>query len=100
MFDKDKARKEFYKNNPQWHETKNPFEISSEDIEKIVALWPDTKAVVIAKIVGISYSSLQCVTTRMRKNGIVLKKNENTKLKKIDDAITGYKHDKPNTTRE
>jgi len=92
-FDKDKAKKAFSKEHPQWERamTRNRFEISSDDIQKIIDLWPDTPSAVISGIIGINYGTLCLVATRIRKSGIILTKNDHTQKKKIDDAIKGLK---------
>ena len=89
-YDKDKAREKFFKDNPGFGQSTRhePFEITKEELELIVELYPLGKNRAIAEMLGISDTKFAHVVTVMRASGIKLEKQEaEDPIKKALEAL-------------
>lgn len=94
-FDKEKAREEFFKKHPSYHNKKSSakkeLKLSASSIGKIISLFSGTTNNMIANMLGISYNDFSLVIRMMRKSGIVLEKNKKgSKVEFIEKMIKEY----------
>lgn len=83
-FDKDKAREEFYKKNPNFHKKPKPLNITDEDLIKFIELYPDTSNLVIANMLNIEYNMIFVIQRALKKKGLL---PEKIKGQSLEDRI-------------
>lgn len=94
-YDKDRARKKFEEANVDWNKKKKltPFVLSANKLEMLIELYPNGDNTVIAETLEITYSQLISLVSRLRKEGVLLKKSPREDL--IQKRIIELKKQRP-----
>lgn len=95
-FDKEKAKREFLANNPDWEKKvkHTPLLISPEMIKKVIELYPDTDNQLISEMIGVTYGQLNKIITRLRAKGSTLKKIKKATFdSRFDEAFSKLSFD-------